>query len=116
MGLLGNLWAGEIQEQLVHARMRKAPSSDPPGFESTSVPSDSGAACLGSSKRANLHLMVMLPTFRRPQVVGVLLSDELRNWIPGLSRLSGKFAQNHWSAVVILTTRSPRPPWFFLNK
>ena len=24
MGLLGNLWAGEIQEQLIHARMQKA--------------------------------------------------------------------------------------------
>ena len=23
MGLLGNLWAGEIQEQLIHARMQK---------------------------------------------------------------------------------------------
>jgi hypothetical protein len=25
MGLLGNLWAGEIQEQLIHARTQKAP-------------------------------------------------------------------------------------------
>lgn len=24
MGLLGNLWAGEIQEQLIHAQMQKA--------------------------------------------------------------------------------------------